>query len=177
MPEVIIRPATHADAPAMAEIYNWGSGQPDSNLVTWEVDAQERVEWMDSLAKDGYPVFVAEQADADGDKGKILGFAAYFQFVTPAIYYGTAEDTIYISPDAQGKGVGSLLMEAVIDHAAGNDYVQTMITYIVDTNAASLALHKKFDFVETGRMPNIHTKQGKRLGLVHLQRDFPRHAL
>lgn len=176
MSNVIIREATHDDAQAMAEIYNWGSAQPDANLVTWDVDAAERIEWMDGLAKDGYPVFVAAEVGDDGAE-KVLGFAAYFQFVTPAIYYGTAEDTIYISPEAQGKGVGSMLMEAVMQHAAGNDYVQTMITYIVDTNYASLALHMKFGFVETGRMPNIHTKQGKRLGLVHLQHDFPRESL
>ena len=36
-------------------------------------------------------------------------------------------------------------------------------------------LHKKFGFTETGRMPNIHTKDGVRLGLVHLQRDFERY--
>ena len=47
-----------------------------------------------------------------------------------------------------------------------------MITYIVDTNEASLALHRKLGFEETGRMPNIHTKNDQRLGLVHLQRHF-----
>lgn len=165
---MIIREATHADAQAMAEIYNWGSAQPDANLVTWEVDAEERKAWMDELAKDGYPVFVAE---IDGD---VVGFAAYFQFVIPGLYYGTAEDTIYISPSAQGKGVGKELMRAIMDHCEGNEYVETMITYIVDTNYASLALHMKFGFEETGRMPNIHTKQGKRIGLVHLQRHFDR---
>ena len=118
--------------------------------------------------KDGYPVYVAV------DDEEIVGWAAYFQFVTPAIYYGTAEDSIYIAESARGKGVGSELMAALMDHALDNDYVETIITYIVDTNESSIALHKKFGFSETGRMPNIHTKDGVRLGLVHLQRDFDR---
>ena len=61
-----------------------------------------------------------------------------------------------------------------MEHAESNDYVRTMITYIVDENYGSIALHMKFGFEETGRMPNIHTKGDKRLGLVHLQRDFDR---
>lgn len=163
-----IRLATHDDAAAIADIFNWATAQPDFNLVTWEEDADSRRAWMDEIFDSGFPVFVADE------DGEVLGFAAYMQFVTPGLYYGTAEDTIYISPDARGKGVGSALLKAVVDHAAGNDYVETIISYIVDTNAASLALHQKFGFKETGRMPNIHTKKGRRLGLVHLQLDFDR---
>lgn len=164
-----IRPATHDDAAQIAKIFNWASAQPNFNLVTWEEDAESRRKWLDELAADGYPVFVAE-----GDDGEVLGFAAYFQFVIPGLYYGTAEDTIYVSPTAHGKGVGKALLQAVVNHAAKNDYVETIITYIVDSNEASLDLHKKFGFHETGRMPNIHTKFGRRLGLVHLQLDFDR---
>ena len=85
----------------------------------------------------GSPVFVAVHDD------EIIGWAAYFQFVTPAIYYGTVEDSVYIAPSAQGKGVGSELLDALMDYAADDSYVQTMITYIVDTNEGSIALHKK----------------------------------
>lgn len=164
-----IRRTELADAPAITEIYNAGSAaSPATNLVTWQDSVEERREWIEQMDKDGYPIFVAEE------DGKILGWAAYFQFVTPGLYYGTAEDSIYIDAAAQGKGVGSALMEKIVEHAADNDYVHTIITYIVDTNAASIALHEKFGFVETGRMPNIHTKHGQRLGLVHLQLNFER---
>ncbi|WP_165242019.1 GNAT family N-acetyltransferase [Corynebacterium lizhenjunii] len=165
---MLIRPAQLADAPAITQIYNWASAQPALNLVTWQESAADRETWLREQNQAGYPVFVAEE------DGQVLGWAAYFQFVTPAIYYGTVENSVYVDPQAHGKGVGSQLMEAVLEHAEANDYVRTMITYIVDENYGSLALHLKFGFVETGRMPNIHTKAGKRLGLVHLQRDFTR---
>ena len=216
MTEFAIRRATADDAAAIARIYNLGSAaQPAANLVTWQVDADDRREWLASLEEQGYPVFVAtvaaqpgtvdgapaEAATAGDPAGtaatggalagadpagtaaaagaaagtaEVVGFAAYFQFVVPAIYYGTVEDSIYLDPAAQGRGIGSALLSAVVEHARANDYVQTMITYITDMNEASLALHRKFGFVETGRMPNIHTKNGERIGLVHLQLDFPR---
>ena len=162
-----IRPAELADAPALTAIYNAGSAaKPAANLVTWQEDVSDREEWLKEMFKVGSPVLVAVDDD------EVIGWAAYFQFVTPAIYYGTVEDSVYIAPSAQGKGVGSELLDALMDFAADDTYVQTMITYIVDTNEGSIALHKKFGFTETGRMPNIHTKDDVRLGLVHLQRDF-----
>lgn len=164
-----IRSARPADAAAISDIYNWASAQPALNLVTWQEDVSDREAWLKDMEAQGYPVYVAEDTD-----GSVIGWAAYFQFVTPAIYYGTVENSVYVSPTAQGKGVGSALMAKVMEHAAANDYVETMITYIVDENYGSLALHLKCGFEETGRMPNIHTKNGKRLGLVHLQRHFHR---
>ena len=164
-----VRPAAPADAAAIASIYNAASAAtPAANLVTWQESVEDRAEWLEQMEKDGYPVFVAVEDD------EIIGWAAYFQFVTPAIYYGTVENSVYVAPSARGKGVGNELMCAVVDDAKDNDYVQTMITYIVDTNEASIGLHKKFHFDETGRRPNIHTKDGVRLGLVHLQRHFDR---
>ena len=164
-----VRPAELADAPAISAIYNSASAaKPATNLVTWQESVEDREKWLAQMDKEGYPVYVAVDDD------EIVGWAAYFQFVTPAIYYGTAEDSIYIAESARGMGVGSELMDTLMDHAKENDYVETMITYIVDTNESSIALHKKFGFVETGRMPNIHTKDGVRLGLVHRQHDFDR---
>ena len=164
-----IRPAELADAPSISAIYNAASAaKPANNLITWQEEVSDREDWLKEMSKAGSPVLVAVDDD------EIIGWAAYFQFVTPAIYYGTAEDSIYIAESARGRGVGSELMATLMDHAAENEYVETIITYIVDTNEGSIALHKKFGFVETGRMPNIHTKDGVRLGLVHLQRDFDR---
>ena len=94
-----IRPAELADAPALTAIYNAGSAaKPAANLVTWQEDVADREKWLKEMFEAGSPVFVAVHDD------EIIGWAAYFQFVTPAIYYGTVEDSVYIAPSAQGKG-------------------------------------------------------------------------
>lgn len=169
---MLIRPATLADAASISAIYNAGSAAfPATNLVTWQESVADRERWLKEMKRDGYPVFLAVEGDT------VLGWASYFQFVTPAIYFGTVEDSIYLAPEAQGRGIGTRLLREVIDAAARDEYVQTMITYIVDHNESSIALHQKLGFIETGRMPNIHTKDGRRLGLVHLQLDFPRESI
>ena len=113
-----IRPAELADAPALTAIYNAGSAaKPAANLVTWQEDVSDREEWLKEMFKAGSPVFVAVHDD------EVIGWAAYFQFVTPAIYYGTVEDSVYIAPSAQGKGVGSELLDALMDFAADDAYV------------------------------------------------------
>ena len=67
MTEFAIRRATADDAAAIARIYNLGSAaQPAANLVTWQVDADDRREWLASLEEQGYPVFVATVAAQPG---------------------------------------------------------------------------------------------------------------
>ena len=83
-----VRPAVLDDAPSIATIYNAASAAtPAANLVTWQESVEDRKQWLAQMEKDDYPVFVAVDDD------EIVGWAAYFQFVTPAIYYGTAEDS------------------------------------------------------------------------------------
>ena len=82
-----IRPAELADAPSISAIYNAASAaKPANNLITWQEEVSDREDWLKDMAKAGSPVLVAVDDD------EIIGWAAYFQFVTPAIYYGTVED-------------------------------------------------------------------------------------
>ena len=76
-----VRPAELADAPAISAIYNSASAaKPATNLVTWQESVEDREKWLAQMDKEGYPVYVAVDDD------EIVGWAAYFQFVTPAIY-------------------------------------------------------------------------------------------
>ncbi len=71
--------------------------RPAANLVTWQESVEDRIAWLEQMESDGYPVFVAVDDD------EIIGGAAYFQFVTPAISWGTVENSVYVAPSARGN--------------------------------------------------------------------------
>src|SRR5688572_91227 len=106
-----IRPSTTADLPAITAIYSHhvlhGTGTFETTPPS-EADMGTRR--ADVLGK-GLPYLVAE------DRGQVLGFA-YCQWFKPRpAYRFSAEDSIYLHPDAAGKGVGKQLLGALAAEA------------------------------------------------------------
>ena len=86
----------------------------------------------------------------------------------PQGYRYTVEHSVYVLDAAQGKGLGKLLLAALIEEARGMGK-RVMVGAIDAANYASLALHETMGFEETGRMPGVGEKFGKRLDLVLVQ--------
>ena len=85
--------------------------------------------------------------------------------------FGRQWNSIYVASTARGKGVGRALLAALIDSARSQG--KKVIVAAVDSeNKASLFLHRAMGFVETGRMPRIGEKWGKRRTMVLLQREL-----
>lgn len=157
-----IRPATAADSPAIAAIYDhhvrYGTASFDSegpSAATWASKID------DVLGRD-WPFLVAE---ADG---VVLGYAYATQFRDRPAYVHTCENSIYLSPDAMGRGLGSELLAALIVAARECGFEQ-MIAVIGGGEAASVALHAKLGFVERGRMKQVGFKFGRKLDTVYMQ--------
>ena len=81
------------------------------------------------------------------------------------------ELTIYVDSAYRGSGVGSKLMQTVIDQAK-NDGLHVMIGAIDSKNIDSINFHKKFGFVETARMPEVALKHGQWLDLIFMQKQL-----
>src|SRR4029453_10169667 len=99
-----IRPSRDTDLPAITAIYSHhvrnGTGTFETTPPTEDEMSARRA---DVLSK-GLPYLVAE------DKDQVLGFA-YCQGSKPRrAYRSAAEDSIYLPPDAAGKGLGKLLL-------------------------------------------------------------------
>jgi phosphinothricin acetyltransferase len=78
---------------------------------------------------------------------------------------------VYVAPTARGQGVGRTLLAALIDSARSQG--KKVIVGAVDSeNETSLVLHRSMGFVETGRMPQIGEKWGKRRTMVLLQKEL-----
>lgn len=158
-----IRPATVADAEAIVRVYNpYVSGC----TCTWQTEpdtVETRRAWLTGRSP-RRPVFVA----AD-EAGHVLGFAALSDYSPRGGFADLAEIAIYLAADAQGQGLGSRLMHTLLDAAHGA-HLHALVARISGDQPGSIALHKKFGFTETGRLPAAGIKFGKRLDLVYLHR-------
>ncbi|WP_342606626.1 N-acetyltransferase family protein [Pantoea agglomerans] len=160
---MIIRAAVESDAEIIAEIYN------DAVLNTtaiWNenrIDVANRIAWINSRQQAGFPVIVATEKDDTA-----LGYASYGDWRPWDGYRHTVEYSVYVHKDVRGKGAGAALMQGLIQLAreAGK---HVMVAAIESENAASIALHKKLGFIESGRMTEVGTKFGRWLDLTFLQ--------
>lgn len=163
---ITIRPSTDADLPAITAIYGWNVL---NGLGTFEEDPPSQDEMTRRRAAflaRGLPYLVAEE------DGVVLGYAYAGPFRLRAAYRYTVEDSVYVSPDAVGKGVGKTLLTALIAacEALG---LRQLVAVIGDSgNAASIGLHAAMGFKQQGVFPSMGYKFGRWVDLVWMQRDL-----
>jgi L-amino acid N-acyltransferase YncA len=156
-----IRPATEADLPAILSIYNDAVMKTTAIWNEAPSDLESRHLWLAARRKAGFPVLVA---DEDG----VQGYGSFGEFRPFDGFRHTVEHSVYVLDEAQGKGLGRMLLGALIEEARGMGK-RVMIGAIDASNYGSLALHENMGFEETGRLPGVGEKFGKRLDLVLVQ--------
>lgn len=161
-----IRASTDQDIPAITAIYGHhvlaGTGTFETTPPTQDEMAARRA---DVLAK-GLPYLVAEQ------EGRLLGFA-YCQWFKPRpAYRFSAEDSIYLHPDAAGQGLGrQLLAELARQAQAGG--IRKLIAVIGDSdNAASIGVHRSLGFSNAGVLKSCGWKFGRWLDIVLMEKTL-----
>jgi phosphinothricin acetyltransferase len=162
---MIIRLAERSDVPAMRDIFNEVLRNSNSIYREEEVSLEERFNWYDEKIAHGFPIYGAFEGD------QLIGYAGYGTWRAAQGYRKTVELTIYVSAQARGHGVGSKLMETIIEDATSNNY-HIMVGAIDSENQASIDFHKRFGFIESARMPEVALKNGKWLNLVFMQRQL-----
>ena len=160
---MLIRPAGEGDLAEILAIYN---DAVVNTTAIWNddvVDLDNRRAWFVARTAQGYPVLVAEEA------GRVLGYGSYGDFRPFQGYRFTVENSVYVAAEARGKGAGAALLEGLVDHAsAAGKHV--MIAAITAGNEASVRLHARAGFVETGRLGEVGFKFGRFLDLVLMER-------
>jgi L-amino acid N-acyltransferase len=163
---VIIRDATAADMPPVADLVNatipTTSAAWTESLETYEY----RAVWFEDQQKAANPILVAE------DDGKVVAFASYGEFRDSHKWPGyrfTVEHSVHVREAHWGQGIGRALVEALIERALA-DGKHVMVAAIDGGNDASIRLHERLGFTEVGRMPEIGFKFGHWLNLVLMQR-------
>lgn len=119
--------------------------------------------WFDAKEKGQYPVIGAVD-----EQHRLLGFASYGAFRNWPAYKYSVEHSVYVDKDCRGRGVGALLLEAVVARARLQQY-HTVIGGIDATNGVSIALHTRFGFQFCGRVRHAGFKFGRWLDLDFYQ--------
>ena len=103
------------------------------------------------------------------DNGIVAGFASLSPYRDRPAYRTTVENSVYVDPAQQGKGVGRQLMIELLDTARDHGF-HSMIARIVSGNGASIALHRGLGFETVGVEREVGRKLGKWLDVVVMQR-------
>ena len=106
------------------------------------------------------------------EDGRVLGWAAVTAVSDRCVYGGVVEHSVYVHPDARGRGVGAALLDALISstEAAG---IWTIQSGIFPENTASLALHRRAGFRVVGTRERIGRHHGTWRDVVLLERRSP----
>ncbi len=108
---------------------------------------------------------------AAGDR--VLGWAALTPVSDRCVYAGVAEVSVYIADDARGQGVGSRLMQRLVEASEENG-IWTLQAGIFDGNATSVALHEKFGFRLVGRRERLGKLKGRWRDVLMMERRSER---
>lgn len=157
-----IRHALISDLDSILDIVNheivYGTALWMTQIRTYD----EQLEWFKTHEKAGFPIFVATN-----EHQKILGFATYGHFRAYDGYKHTVEHSVYLIPEAQGRGLGKQLMQHLVDNASKNG-IHVMIAAITANNQASIRLHEWFGFKHAGILPQTGIKFDQWLDLLFM---------
>lgn len=154
----MIREVKLDDCKAIAEIYN---EYVLHSTITFETEPVTNETMQDRIQKlsEKYPYYVYEE------KGDIIGYCYAHDWKQKAAYKHTLETTIYLSPNNKGKGIGTLLMQYLIEQCKQRGY-HSLIACITEGNEASNHLHLKLGFEQVSHFREVGMKFDKWLDVV-----------
>ena len=137
---VSVRPATEDDLEAINDIYNYYVVETHITFDDEPMPMEARREWFSHYAANGrHRVLVA----ADGTT--LIGFASSSRLRPKPGYLTSVETSIYLAPDATGRGAGGKLYTELFKALEGED-LHRAYAGIALPNPASIGLHEKFGF-------------------------------
>ena len=146
---ITIRHMRATDWQEVKEIYEEGI---KSKNATFETQAPSYEKWMETSHPDCH--LVVEEDN------RVLAWAKVLYTSARPVYAGVGEVSIYVHPDAKGKGVGKRLLQELIKVSEENGF-WTLKAVIFPENEASIKLHKSCGFREVG----VHERLGKMDGV------------
>ena len=160
----IVRPSRDTDVAVIAAIYGQHVLHGTASFETTAPEPDEIARRRQEVLARRLPYVVAEL------NGVVAGFAYASTYRPRPAYRYTVEDSVYLHPDMQGRGLGRLLLTELLRHCEAGTWRQ-MIAVIGDsTNRPSIRLHETLGFQHVGVLRSVGFKFGRWLDTVVMQR-------
>ena len=163
---VELRAATADDFSAIQAIYAHHVLNGLASFEETPPSAGELRRRFDEVSALGLPYLVADFG------GTVTGYGYCSPYRTRSAYRYTLEDSVYVRPDAQGRGVGKALLTELIRRAEALGYRQLVAIIGDSANAASIGLHESEGFLRVGTLRSVGFKFGRWVDSVILQRPL-----
>jgi len=147
-PAISIRPARLDDARAICDIYNQGIEDRVATLETRLRSAEEQHDWLEAR-DERHPVLVAE------DEDRVVGWGSLNVFNSRSAYDHVTEFSIYVARSSRGAGVGSALLDKLMEAARAIGY-HKMVLAAFHWNTSGIALYERAGFRHVG----VYREQG-----------------
>lgn len=150
---MMIRNVTAADAPRLAEIYNYYIRE---TVITFELDEISSEEMAGRIAATtgrGHPWLVIENSER-----LVVGYAYADMWRKRIAYQHTVESAIYLDKDAVGNGYGKRIYQTLIDHLKAAGRYHVVIGGLTVPNEASERLHRSLGFEDVALFPQVGRK-------------------
>ena len=168
-PQILVRPCFEQDLEQVALIYahhvTTGAGSLEHTPPTL---AEIRERWTKVVSR-GWPWLVACTQD---DITRVAGYAYAAQYRDREGYRHTFEDSVYVAPGQERRGVGFVLVAALLHELGDLDVKQVVAVIGGSDNAASIALHKKCGFSHVGTLWGVGWKFGRVHDVILMQREL-----
>jgi L-amino acid N-acyltransferase YncA len=161
-----IRDASTADLDAVQAIYAHHVRHGLASFEETPPDLLEMRRRYSAIAAAGLPYLVAEL------DGKVRGYAYAGPYRTRPAYRFSLEDTVYVEPGYEGRGLGSALLGALVARCEELGY-RRMVAVIGDSeNHPSIRLHARLGFQKCGVIPSVGFKFGRWVDTVLMERPL-----
>ena len=149
---VHVRSGEESDLEPVNDLYNHYVREAHYTFDLEPLSMEWRREWFAHFAPTGpHRLFVAV------DEDRVIGYASSGPFRPKAAYRTSVETSIYVAPDAVGRGTGKLLYTELF-RSLGHEDVHRAYAGISLPNPASIALHEKFGFKRVA----VFSEQGRK---------------
>lgn len=162
--DVVLRECFPSDIAEITGIYAHAVLHGTASFEVCPPDSEEMARRQQELVSRGYPYFVAVSGR------EVVGYAYAGPYRPRPAYSHTVENSVYVRPDVQRRGVGLALLQRLLQEAEARGFRQ-MVAVIGDAgNHASIRLHERVGFALVGTLHAVGWKHGKWLDVVLMQR-------